>query len=226
MIFIGDLHGNFNVITRFLDSYPCENTIFIQVGDFGVAVGESIQDTVRDLELLSKTLKKQGNRLFAIRGNHDNPEYFDGRTYFGNITLVKDYSRFGIDGRDILFIGGGISIDRSFRTVGYDYWTTESIASIQGDISDLDIVISHEAPLIAYPDNSALWDDPGNPVKSDSSKGRQILQQVFTQGQPKQWFYGHYHRSHQEIINGTKFSLLNVNEFYDNSSFPLSVIVH
>lgn len=224
MIIIGDLHGNFEVIKRFLSVYPVENTTFIQVGDFGIAVAESIQDTRRDLENLAKVLKKGNNRLFAIRGNHDHPEYFDNTTYFNSVVLVQDYSRFDIDGRNILFVGGGVSIDRNLRIKGYDYWKEEEIQPIKGDISNPDIVISHEAPLIAYPDNSRLYDEPSNTIKSDALKGRRILQQIYEK-RPKQWFYGHYHRSHNEIINGTVFNLLNINEFYDNGIIPFSVIL-
>jgi len=60
------------------------------------------------------------------------------------------------DKRNILFIGGALSIDKKQRTIGYDWFPQETIS--QKNIFELpdekiDIVISHTAPKYFHPDD-------------------------------------------------------------------------
>ena len=36
IMYLGDIHGNFNLLHQYLNMYDIKNTYIIQVGDFGV----------------------------------------------------------------------------------------------------------------------------------------------------------------------------------------------
>ncbi len=216
MIFVGDLHGNYNQLISVINRFNIQNETFIQVGDFGFGVCEDYNTALSNIKPLSDVLRQNNCRIFVIRGNHDVPEYFDNREFFGNIVFVKNYEIFDIHGVKILFVGGGISIDRSTRTVGWDYWPDEIIKEPPTDFDPhgVDIIVSHCAPLMAWPNSAGLYDEPGNLVKSDDIKGRKILQKL-TKIKPRKWIYGHYHNSFNEIIEGTHFICLSIGECYN-----------
>jgi calcineurin-like phosphoesterase family protein len=67
------------------------------------------------LENLNKFLHEKDIFMIAIRGNHDNPEYFKGDYKFTNLHLVPDYTVLKLEGQNFLFIGWSISIDRKPR---------------------------------------------------------------------------------------------------------------
>lgn len=110
MIFLGDIHGNYNTILDLLLNYNIEDSVIIQVGDFGLGFKSELNDVV-ELSFLDERLKQYNTVLYAIRGNHDNPYFWTDKkyeNYFSNINLVKDYSVINIEDLNILMIGGGI----------------------------------------------------------------------------------------------------------------------
>lgn len=77
---IGDTHGIENctkLIEDDLESNFMMNGSYIHVGDFGIGFKE-FEDDVRDLYNLNTLLQKYNNKLYVVRGNHDNPRYFKG----------------------------------------------------------------------------------------------------------------------------------------------------
>lgn len=108
-----------------------------------------------------------------VRGNHDNPAYFDGTTFkHKRMRCVPDYTVLQVCNHNILCVGGAISIDRKIRMeawnkkkakYGFDsnlsdgiprayYWSDESpvydekkMDAIRSAYS-IDIVITHIAP--------------------------------------------------------------------------------
>lgn len=56
------------------------------------------------------------NWILFVRGNHDNPAYFDGKPFkHKRFMAIPDYSIVKACGHTLLCIGGAISIDRSYR---------------------------------------------------------------------------------------------------------------
>ena len=56
--YLGDIHGNFNVINQFIKLYNIENAHIIQVGDFGVGFKSIEKETAtRTIIKLKKSLK-------------------------------------------------------------------------------------------------------------------------------------------------------------------------
>lgn len=243
MIFIGDTHGLrpiFEIIAK--NQYEGQN--LIHIGDFGLGFNEITQD-VRNLLVLDEALIDSNNHLYVIRGNHDNPIFWDKSKGLNlpklhNLHLVDDYSVIKIENYNILFVGGAISIDRTLRRDEKPYpswWRDEEfnlrvskIEEIGKNTPSIDIIVTHTAPHFVHPtsDNVSIvngWHDievyHGMDLKGDLKKERLKLSEMYNQLKithghiPKYWFYGHFHSSRQQIIHGTQFKLLNVNETYE-----------
>ena len=71
------------------------------------------------------------------------------------------------------------------------------------------MVITHDCPNFVNHSSNTLYDEPGNPVKTDAYNGRVILDELFEVAKPKRWFYGHYHNSDSTQIGETRFRCLN-----------------
>lgn len=64
----------------------------------------------------TKRMNEANNWILFVRGNHDNPAYFDGCTFkHKRFIAIPDYSIVKACGHTLLCIGGAISIDRSYR---------------------------------------------------------------------------------------------------------------
>jgi len=115
LLFLGDIHGNFNLVNQYLKRLDIKDAYIIQVGDFGVGF-TTLAKEKRTLEFTHTELVKRNVILYAIRGNHDYKPYFDNDPFvFTNIHLVPDYTVLNLVDKNILCIGGAISVDREFR---------------------------------------------------------------------------------------------------------------
>lgn len=208
---IGDVHGKFQELYRFLNHV--QESIIICVGDFGVGFAKNVETEFRILDNLNKELALGGNELWTIKGNHDAPHFFTGDKNwdFSCLKFIPDYHQMNLLGYKTLFVGGGISIDRKWRKEGISYWKDEAIQPIPNDIKNqnFDLVITHDCPNFVNHSSNTLYDEPGNPVKTDAYNGRVILDELFEVAKPKRWFYGHYHNSDSTQIGETRFRCLN-----------------
>ncbi len=230
MLICGDLHGKYLKLSLIIQETDEDN--IIQVGDFGLGF-KPLKEDMDDLEALDKLLKDNGGkRMFIVRGNHDNPTYWQpGSPFdnvFNNITLVTDYSVINIEGVDILFIGGGISIDRVVRIKGSNYWEDEGVdydeqklLEVDRNIDCIDVIVSHVCPDFAFP--STLSDLVHNYSRIDDNLilelelERQLLTRLYEilkkRNSLKDWFYGHYHHGFEEKIGDTTFTCVGCEEF-------------
>ena len=117
----GDLHGNFNGILGFVKRYDLKDCAIIFCGDIGM--GFNKEDYYKQIfNKIKKELKKRNIHVLFGRGNHDNPLDFNSDKWKDTyIQTLRDYSIININGHfNILYVGGGISIDRSYRAVQTD----------------------------------------------------------------------------------------------------------
>lgn len=210
--FLGDIHGNFELIDYYCRIYKLKSVCIIQVGDFGLGFKKNEKER---LENLNNKLAENDNILLAIRGNHDNKDLWYNDTYnFSNITFVKDYTVMNINDLNFLFIGGATSIDAKDRTIGYDYWENEVIefndeyAKYLEGLRNIDVLITHATPTRCFP-----------LIGSYKNNDRPILDNIFELLQKNnkivRHYYGHYHKSNIEYINDTKHILLGIGEMVD-----------
>ena len=192
MILIGDVHGKFGRYKTLTENL--KDTI--QIGDMGVGFmnfhGEYTSNPPYDHMV-------KGNHRF-IRGNHDNP---------GVCRNHKQWIKDGTVENDVMFVGGGYSIDKVYRTEGIDWWRDEEVSKTESDIiidTYLNIkprvMITHDCPIeiveLMHPKN--LF---GN------SFTQKLMQYLFEHHKPELWVYGHHHMSFRQTVKGTKFVCLN-----------------
>lgn len=231
LIFLGDIHGNWNCIMR----NDLTNFNIIQVGDYGIGYYPAERED-HNLRMLSIWLEKNNNFLYIIRGNHDDPDYFDGGDWlmYKNIYFLEDYTVLQNDKHNILCIGGAISVDREYskkksRIIGrLLWWKDEPFVLDEGKLNEIvenlkiDIVVTHTAPKCFNPIefNTIVYnfaeDDPL--LIQDLTKERNLVQkayEILLGNGIQYWIYGHFHHSSREIIdNQVQAILLNIEEFY------------
>ena len=65
---------------------------------------------------LAGRLCKANNWVVFVRGNHDDPSYFnEEKVNYERFRCVPDYSVINVCGRNVLCVGGAVSIDRKYR---------------------------------------------------------------------------------------------------------------
>jgi len=138
--FLGDTHGQFNRMLQDIDIYNIENCNIIQVGDFGAGFGISNSTYVE----IGKFLEERKILMYVIRGNHDDPAYFKSLTNYGKgLFFVPDYTLLTLEGKNLLLIGGGVSIDKLQREKDISWWEDETIKFDKYKYSDVDILVTH-----------------------------------------------------------------------------------
>jgi len=242
---IGDTHGNHKLIAHRIKSLKLENEILLHVGDFGVGFAKSEHEDIEKMAYLNKTLKKFNSHCYVIRGNHDNPTFFQGNHNYSNLHLIPDYSVIEVNGEKVLMVGGAISVDRQPRKddmrkwaiKGSDYatyWYDEGFVLDKEKLeamTNIDYVITHSSPKFVFPINDFsnivdshgpfvqrfAWNDYS--LKDDLNKERIELAEMYDilikNNSIKKWFYGHFHTSKEELVGETNFVLLNCDEFYN-----------
>jgi len=183
LIFCGDIHDNYDAIPNFIRNMDLDTCAVFQAGDFGIGF-EPEHTEIKRLENLNKRMKHSNSDLFSIRGNHDNPLYFDGTMILSNVRLLKDYDVVNINGWNVLGIGGATSVDRKDRKNYWhiqehktkrkgDYWADEVIMFDEEKLNtlrDIDIVVTHSAPNFCYPltkGNMQQWIDNDDNIETD-----------------------------------------------------------
>lgn len=224
MIFIGDIHGLFANLEKWIISNDIKDGTLIQVGDFGLGFQPIYRD-VTSLNDLKNTLKKRNCTLYIMRGNHDNPKFWKTPTesevinhlassperyldYSPTITFVEDGCKYIIEDQTVLFVGGGISIDRMGRTEGVSYWVDEIIdKDIINNVSleSVDIICTHVPPIkltkFGSPNESSLirdWDiiEEGDLI-ADLEYEQELLETLVDRVKESKrnvlWVSGHMH---------------------------------
>lgn len=240
----GDIHAAFDFICYKIKQHNIQNAAIILCGDCGFGFEHEEFYTKHLIPKLHKTLKKYNVRLIYIRGNHDDPAYFDGkRINTKYVCAIPDYTIVKVCNKNILCVGGGVSIDREWRKavdlktaqkyafyhkcsieeafikIPGSYWTDEQI-KYRGKIDyPIDIICSHSSPPFCFPSTKGdivlrfAENDPT--LLDDIQKEREILDKVYDDYKDTitHWYYGHYHASKIEEINGCIFRLLDIGEF-------------
>lgn len=226
LLFCGDIHGNIDVIPNFLKKNKLDNVAICQCGDFGIG-WDNPHKTERVMNYLNDRLKIYNSDLFVVRGNHDNPQFYDGNYNKSNLFLLKDYTVININGINILALGGAISVDRTERKAYWNksivgYWKDENFnlnIEILKTMQNIDIVFSHCAPNFCFPivkqniEKFLLRDkELKNELETERNNFNTAYEILKENNNIKSWYYGHFHKSYVDYKDDTKFTLLDINE--------------
>lgn len=230
VVICGDIHGEFEkLVYQCCVRHKMRDTLIIVAGDCGFGFHYIGKYNFLYDHILKSRLEESNCFLAMVRGNHDDPVYFDGNRFVKqNMVAVPDYSVLTACGHQILCIGGATSVDRIKRTAGKDYWTDEQpvfdhdkLVALKYEGYQIDTVVAHCAPSfcenITPPDwvfqladeNPSLLED----LKSDRMTMDNILKDLKIDRHPlRRWFYGHYHHSWNAEIDGIRYTMLGIME--------------
>jgi hypothetical protein len=198
--FLGDVHGKFTQYKKLIKEVPDS----VQVGDFGIGFMKyDFEYNLIPLQNPPYDSIKVGNHR-AIRGNHDNPGVISRQSYWiPDGTWEEDTGTF--------YLGGGWSIDRAWRIEGLSWWSDEEV-SAEDLYTMIDkfveckprILVSHECPnLIA-----SLFFQGQYKETLGASRTSLALQSMIDAHTPEIVICGHWHERRDEVIEGTRFIVL------------------
>lgn len=222
----GDIHGELRTLVwEITVRRDIHNADIIVVGDIGVGFGKP-----GGLKALYKRVENKlidwNVKIWCIRGNHDDPTYFDGSVQYSQLELLPDHKVVKIGNFTIYPIGGGVTLDREKRlkiNERYEkygskrrvYWEGERFETLTDNLPPkVDIIVSHMAPLSFRP-------IPERPDRVDPDIweeelwDRRYLDYVQSEVRSGYWFYGHYHKSYEGESGLTKYRGLDILELFE-----------
>jgi len=231
--FLGDIHGNFKLIKQYIRQYHLKFNAIFQVGDFGL--GYNPKQERHELNMLNDFLVENDCYVYAIRGNHDDPAFFNNEWYCSNIFFVDDWTvlEFNVGGNmeRIFCFGGAISIDRKRSQeesviVGKPRWWAGELPQFNDKLNDLvknvTICVTHTAPNWAEPlgFNELVYhfakDDPS--LLDELIRERRMMTYLFddvfenNKDTLRAYYYGHFHYASLQDYKGVKVRLLSIGE--------------
>lgn len=193
-------------------SNPDNASLYIVAGDSGI----NAKKHKELIERYNRILTYNNTYLVFIRGNNDNPAMFDGELInLSNIKAIPDYSVIHAADKNILCVGGAISVDRIWK-IGQEkiinkfssdkklYWEGEKPVFDEAAIKEItstckiDYVVSHSAPsFINVSDNISDWVKKDDKLSDDIWKERVVMDKVFetlrdNDSVPTYWAFNHF----------------------------------
>lgn len=227
-IVIGDIHGKFRELYDNLERI--KPTLYgrdiFALGDVNVGFNPEFEKKIL-WPTLSKFLDEVKAMFYIIRGNHDNPEWFDGMHNYQRIKFLEDYSivkSFDIEHNpiNILVLGGGISINRTSRNFkeGENWFKDENFIldkKLLKSMRNINVVLSHNCPWFCQPNGINMliqdWAQQDPTLPDDIINERNEFTDAFTilqsKNKLKRWYYGHMHQSLKFRHNDVEFQCLN-----------------
>lgn len=213
----GDIHGNFLWVRYIARCKHLEKCVLISVGDFGIGFTRNLTQDLKDLNVLNNFLIERQITLYVIRGNHDNPNYFNGNVSlnYSNIHFVADYTLLTIDNIKYLLVGGAISIDRKIREINTEWWSDEVFVLDESKIVECDVLITHTTPTWLGPlDKSgySYYCDNDPTLTEDLIKERRDIDTLVRLCKPKRLYAGHFHAYYYNEFEGCVGRILDIKE--------------
>lgn len=139
---MGDIHGEFESVIGWIKRYDLTDSTIIFCGDcgFGFNKPEYYNLIVKKINL---ECKKRNVYCLMIRGNHDDPLYFNDKKKFKKnyVRTIEDYTVINFTNTNnehlfnVLCVGGGISVDRSDRIHRMNHYIHDYIRYHNGNIT-------------------------------------------------------------------------------------------
>lgn len=221
LFLVGDIHGKWNTLFDKLDFYKIRDCVLVAVGDLGIGY-TSPRKEFRGLKLLNNRFKKRGIDFMAIRGNHDDPSYFNSERKWSNILFLKDYSTFEHNGEKFLCVGGAVSVDRRDLIPGQSWWEDEVFILDPEKTEKCDVLITHSGPNWIGPvgkDDIESWCKNDPTLYDECCVERLEHNKLFELCKPSYAYCGHFHRSAWVCVDGCTARILDELEIFNHGGY-------
>lgn len=230
----GDIHGELKLLVHTLViQRKIKDADILIVGDFGVGFGGPNSMNVLYDKVKTK-LEKNNLMIYTIRGNHDDPEWFDGEHDYPRLHFLPDHTILNLCGFSIYPIGGATSEDidkpgcygrlrsrrqENERLIRFGsrrriWWENEGpTIKEKGLPARVDLIVSHEAPL-SFPPISMREENVSYETWEKVLETRRYLDYILYEVRCSWWFYGHHHQSVSGHYGEIKYRCLGINEIY------------
>jgi Calcineurin-like phosphoesterase len=216
LMLTGDWHRNTRWALRMIE-HADDNGVdtILQLGDFGFWPNDDGTD--KYVAKLSKQLQQRGIRLYWLDGNHENHDAIDAGLADDreSVGYLPRGFRWRWWGKDWMAVGGGVSVDKTWRRPGIDWFDREVLSPDEFEHccrpGNVDIIVSHDCPSgVRIPGFHAEekqgitpnWFPPEAIAESEAH--RALLAAICDSTEPAYLFHGHYHSSYcDELSTGT-----------------------
>lgn len=220
ILFCGDVHANTRFMCAVLEkAAEVGADLVVQAGDFGWWPRHRLG--YRFISKVNAMAEEVGIPVLFCDGNHEDHEMLPidadhPAALTGSIVYVPRGVAVVLGGSKILFFGGAVSVDKMFRTPGYDWFPEE--APRAGDFlkarlaGHCDAVVSHDAPA-GIP--LRFWFPADEATERACASVREGLGWLRDELRPSLWVAGHHHQRVTADLCGTRVEVLH-------KEFPLS----
>ena len=240
----GDIHGDIApLVNKCCVQYGMTDTLIIVAGDCGFGFERpGYYEAI--YKRCSSRLSKANCWLAFVRGNHDNPAYFENPPVKHQRWMtLPDYTVIKACGHSILCVGGATSIDRTRRMEAKQYrlqkaddpfmpnvyWPNEQPVYDEKKLDcinekfAIDVVITHTAPSFceltshfALEDWAMLDSRLMDDVKHERKVMDDLYNYLYSKNHPlSYWYYGHFHESWHARIDDVMFHMLDIMELIE-----------
>jgi len=214
---VGDIHGDWSSLNKLISRH--KPNIILQCGDFGWWPKWNNTSIINDGVNYKKKWNQYGIKngdckIYWCDGNHEDhwdlEKYKEQTEVMPNIFYMPRGSVLELpDGRNVLFVGGALSVDKKDRKLGYDWFPEEEISyKTINNLPDckIDIVISHTCATSFREVNEFCMFK-----HKDSSSD--ALDYVLRKYNPPLWYFGHFHFYQRGKFKDTQWFCLNTNAY-------------
>lgn len=218
---LGDVHGKFARLRENISNYDIRDCYIMCVGDLGIGFQHPAKGESRACRKLNTFFLSRNIHFISIRGNHDDPYYFNGpgRIQLSNFRLLPDYHVESFNGETFLFVGGAVSIDRLFRVEGVSYWRDEIFVYDESRAVPCDVLVTHSAPYWIGPfDKEGLsgWCERDKTLWDECYKERIEHDLLIQKCGAKKHYCGHFHSYHWVDFRDCYSTILDIDQFKEH----------
>jgi len=212
------------------------NSAIIVCGNCGIG-NKSDKYYQETFEKLEKILADNNCFVFFVRGNNDNPSFFNEcKIDFEHVKTVPDYSVILLKSYNCLCIGGSVSLDKEWKLSQEKefgkklFWEGEEPLFDEKELDEIiakyqiGCIVSSTCPSFAFPGTNAFnkskWIKENKDIKTSLSNERKILDKVYdkiidSDKKPYVWAYGRFKQNNQGRINDIVFDSISPYQFED-----------
>lgn len=203
-----------------------DNTLIIVSGNCGIGMKSKkyYEDTFAELD---KVLAANNSYIFFVRGNNDDPSYFENKAIdFEHVKTLPDYSVVVLKNYNCLCIGGSVSIDKEWKLSQEKQFGTKMFWENEAPIFDekkldeilnefnISCVVTSTAPTFVYPGTNSFkrskWFSNDKTILKEFNKERKTIDKIYEkimdcEHKPYLWFYGRFKLQQTSKTNDIMF---------------------